>query len=179
MLLISEPAETVSQTAGKTGLNDITAVILVILGISLLIALPCARYVYKCRRLAKKKDSSALNVPDTPADAALTRRSTVSVMLFACSGYMGGRVFTFRRELIIGRDSSVCTVVYPTKVPGIDGTHCRLYVESGGVFLADIGSVTGTYLENGERVAQRFPVRLTAGSKFYIAEPENMFEVRL
>lgn len=127
----------------------------------------------------KKDELPVRTAGEAVPDNGLTKRSTVSVILVACSGYMSGRMFTFRRELLIGRDSSVCTVVYPQKIQGISGMHCRLYVESGGVYLADLGSAAGTFLEDGERVVPRFPIRLTAGMKFYVGTADNMFEVRL
>ncbi len=81
--------------------------------------------------------------------------------------------------ILIGRDPSVCQVVYQEGTAGVSGRHCSVSF-NGGVFqVTDLGSTYGTYLLNGTRLQPNVPVSLKSGDTIYIGDKANIitFEV--
>ena len=63
--------------------------------------------------------------------------------------YLGqSQEFTLETELVIGRDSA-CDMVFDD--PAISRRHVRVFLAGGVVYLEDLGSQNGTFL-NGARV---------------------------
>ena len=101
--------------------------------------------------------------------------------LIGISGPLAGMKYTIGREgLIIGRDSVSCQVVIPLSQEKIGRTHCFVTFNpvSGMFILNDRNSTNGTFLSNGTRVSYAQPAALRSGDRFYLATPENTFEVR-
>lgn len=102
--------------------------------------------------------------------------------VYGLNGENSGRVITVGEEgVIFGRDSSYCQVIFSHDAPGISRRHCKLSYDndSGTFILVDIGSSYGTYLESGKKLKQGKAVKLRVGEKFYLTDPNNMFEVRV
>lgn len=80
----------------------------------------------------------------------------------------------------IGRDSVSCQVVIPPTQSNISRIHCVLtYNPSSNTFVVnDRRSSMGTFLANGRRIPYGKPAALRSGERFYLATPENTFEVR-
>lgn len=95
--------------------------------------------------------------------------------------YSGSAIDVDEEPLAIGRDPRVSHLVFPDSCSDISRRHCSIrFDKSRNIFmLEDCWSVNGTYLENGERIASGAPRPLSAGSRFYLSGPENLFEVRL
>lgn len=108
--------------------------------------------------------------------------NNVSPVLYGLTGEFSGRSIPIDdRGITIGRDASLCQVTFSQNVPGISRRHCTLSFNrvSSTFVLVDIGSSYGTFLESGMRVIQGQAVNLRAGDRFYLAERNNMFEVRI
>jgi len=69
-------------------------------------------------------------------------------IILADSGPLKGLQWLVNRELIIGREDS-CEIVIPDRQ--ISRRHARIYLSTEGVFLEDLGSKNGTYL-NSQRI---------------------------
>ena len=69
-------------------------------------------------------------------------------IVLADSGPLKGLQWLVNRELIIGREDS-CEIVIPDRQ--ISRRHARIYLSTEGVFLEDLGSKNGTYL-NSQRI---------------------------
>ena len=81
--------------------------------------------------------------------------------------------------VLIGRDASVCKIVFKDDTPGVSSKHCQIYYDSANnsIILTDLGSSYGTFLMSGQKLAPNTPVRLNAGDNFYLASRENTFIV--
>ncbi len=101
--------------------------------------------------------------------------------LVGVSGALAGVAFPVTAQgILIGRDTLSCQVVIPATQVKVSRTHCFLtYNPVSGMFvLNDRNSSGGTYLANGKRVYYGQPAALNRGDRFYLATPQNMFEVR-
>lgn len=101
--------------------------------------------------------------------------------LVGISGALAGTVYPISSQgLSIGRDTLSCQVVLPSSQSRVSRVHCYVTFNpmSGMFVLNDRNSTHGTFLANGKRVTFSQPVALRSGDRFYLATPENMFEVR-
>jgi pSer/pThr/pTyr-binding forkhead associated (FHA) protein len=74
-----------------------------------------------------------------------------------------GTVFAVAEELTIGRAAG-CTVSI-TDDTFISQLHARVFVQNGEVFVEDLGSTNGSYL-NGQKLAR--PMPLSKGDRLQI-----------
>lgn len=101
--------------------------------------------------------------------------------LVGINGPLAGMIYKINDGgLIIGRDTISCQVVVPSTQGKVSRIHCYVtYNPMSGMFvLNDRNSTHGTYLANGNRVSYAQPAALKSGDRFYLATPENTFEVR-
>lgn len=101
--------------------------------------------------------------------------------LIGVNGPLAGMVYQISENgLIIGRDSISCQVVIPSSQAKVSRIHCYITFNpmSGMFVLNDRNSTHGTYLANGRRISYAQPMALKSGDRFYLATPENTFEVR-
>ncbi|MFP4698419.1 MAG: trypsin-like peptidase domain-containing protein [Eubacteriales bacterium] len=99
--------------------------------------------------------------------------------LIGVTGYQAGKVFSIDSIITIGRNPSN-NIVYPADYKGISGSHCILEFDTNNrlVKLQDNGSSYGTFLANGKRVVTGTKVILNNGDRFYLANEDDMFEIR-
>lgn len=101
--------------------------------------------------------------------------------IIGINGPLAGMIYQIGDNgLIIGRDSISCQVVIPASQAKVSRIHCYVTFNpmSGMFILNDRNSTHGTYLVNGSRVSYSQPTALKSGDRFYLATPENTFEVR-
>lgn len=101
--------------------------------------------------------------------------------LVGINGPLAGMIYQISDNgLIMGRDSISCQVVVPASQAKVSRIHCYITFNpmSGMFVLNDRNSTHGTYLANGSRISYAQPVALKSGDRFYLATPENTFEVR-
>ncbi|MBR1693258.1 MAG: trypsin-like peptidase domain-containing protein [Lachnospiraceae bacterium] len=93
--------------------------------------------------------------------------------------HRGERVSLRDRQIVIGRNPDVCSIVFKDGTPGVSGKHCSLsYDKSSGDFLlTDLKSTYGTYLANGQRLEAGVTYRLRSGDSFYLGEIGNTLQV--
>ena len=94
------------------------------------------------------------------------------------SGEFVNMQFPIGGGLRIGRDARACQVVFSSGAAGISGTHCQLQQQPDGLYLTDLNSTNGTFLDNGTRLSPNVGVRLAPGQGFYLGDPSNSFYVR-
>lgn len=97
------------------------------------------------------------------------------------SGPLAGMIYQIDENgLLLGRDTISCQVVLPSSQGRVSRNHCFVtYNPMSGMFvLNDRNSTHGTYLANGTRVHYSQPAALKSGDRFYLATPDNTFEVR-
>lgn len=93
------------------------------------------------------------------------------------SGALEGRRYRVPKSgsIILGRDESQCGVAFPDNTPGVSARHCAVWFENGSVYLKDLGSSHGTFLDPGRRLAAEQAVRLTLGEAFYLGSQSQGF----
>ena len=93
------------------------------------------------------------------------------------SGPIRGQSYTLTQNgLLIGRDTS-CGVRFPANTPGVSRQHCAIRFQQGVPVLIDLNSTHGTYLGNGQKLPPQYPVELAAGTRFYLGDTSNLFQV--
>lgn len=176
------------ETAEKSGVP-----VAAIVGIVVLLAIATAVIV-----LAKKKKAAPAPVPaasapasaPTPvmATAAAPRVSVSAPAAQAIAGDSGLRfqgvsgVFTGKRFAItgqvkIGRDPAKNDFVYPAGTEGISSVHCVLVYQDGQLYLQDLGSTYGTFVNGGQRLAANQAVMLQPGDKFNLGSEKECFVI--
>ena len=101
--------------------------------------------------------------------------------LVGISGPLAGRTYQVGQNgLSIGRDSIACQVVVPSSQANVSRVHCYVTFNSAsGMFVVnDRNSTHGTFTADGRKISNAQPMALKSGDRFYLAVPENMFEVR-
>ena len=77
-------------------------------------------------------------------------------------------------DIVIGRQSTSTIVISGDQY--ISRTHCQLSYRDGSIYLTDLGSTNGTYINSdGEWVIIDKDVKLTVGEQFMIAD--KIFEL--
>lgn len=99
--------------------------------------------------------------------------------LIGRSGIHGNKELPIEPEIIIGRDASVCQLVYPNQEGRVSSVHCKIQSFNGMVQLTDLGSTNGTFLDSGVRLNPHTTQTLQSGQGFYIADRSNSFVVRV
>ena len=93
------------------------------------------------------------------------------------TGAFSGRSYDFLDSFCIGRDKSRCEMVLPMDAERTDAVHCRIFASAKGVFLTDLGSSGGTFLEDDTRLEAGKEYLLISGSRFYVGSRKNFFAV--
>lgn len=101
-----------------------------------------------------------------------------SAVISGVSGEMNGRNYQVRDLITIGRNKDVCQICYPMNTHGISGVHCQIQRQGKSYCLVDKDSSYGTYIGNGERLTPNIPYPIGSGDFFYLAEREQLFQIR-
>lgn len=103
------------------------------------------------------------------------------VLLGVSGTFAGNEVRMGLDPIAIGRDPKQCQLVFPGDVNAVGRLHCvvRFDQTRSAFILEDRSSTNGTFLGNGVRLAPGRAFQIAHGGKFYLADPRNMFEVRL
>ncbi len=93
-------------------------------------------------------------------------------------GYFEGRRYPLTNRITIGKNPERCNICYPPGAGGIGSEHCEIRLRTDGqVELVDLGSMNGTFLENGRRLLANVPTILPNGGRFYIATAGEMYRL--
>lgn len=95
------------------------------------------------------------------------------------SGILENRRFMIHNDkpIVMGRNSKLCGIVFPEDARGVSGRHCSVWVDNGQVYLKDLGSTHGTYLEPGQRLAAEQAVAVQEGQRFWLGSEQESFVV--
>ena len=142
------------------------AVYLVITAIAIFVA-------FTLIQLAVKQ---VLEVANTASNNNLQPQFQNTPMLLATSGPLVNALFPVAGRITLGRDPAMCNVVFPSETPGISRRHCVLEPHSDGIYVMDIGSSAGTFLQNGQRLPANQWVKVSGN--FYLGSPNVMFSIK-
>lgn len=93
------------------------------------------------------------------------------------TGVFAGRRFAVTGTMRMGRDPRLNQLVFPEYVNGISRVHGELTVVNGQLYLKDLGSSYGTYLEGGQRLAANQAVVLRPGDRFSLGSSAQTFVI--
>lgn len=143
--------------------------------------------------LKKKKAAPAASAPaPIPASApapAPVQRAAVSapapqaiagdsgLRFQGVSGVFTGKRFAITAQVKIGRDPGKNDFVYPAGTEGISGVHCILVYQDGQLYIQDLGSTYGTFVNGGQRLAANQAVKLQPGDKFSLGSEKECFVI--
>ena len=103
------------------------------------------------------------------------------VLLGVSGAFAGNEVSMGAEPIAMGRDPKQCQLVFPGDVTAVGRLHCVVRFDEvrSAFILEDRNSTNGTFLGNGERLASGKACLIGHGGKFYLADPRNMFEVKM
>lgn len=98
--------------------------------------------------------------------------------VIAIGGTLNGKRYSVNGTVKVGRDSSKCAIAFPVNTQGVSGIHCEVAFDGAVCYVKDLNSSYGTFTADGKKLTPNVPQILQSGDKFYLASPENTFEVR-
>ncbi len=101
-----------------------------------------------------------------------------SAIINGVSGVMNGKSYQVRDLITIGRNREVCQICYPMNAHGISGVHCQIQRQGKDYVIVDNGSSYGTYIGNGERLKPNISYKIGSGDFFYLADREQLFQIK-
>ncbi len=91
------------------------------------------------------------------------------------SGCFAGRRFPINGEIRLGRGKDGNDLIFPDNTP-ISRYHCRIMLDRGDLYLEDLDSRNGTWL-NENKLMPRQRVSLHVGDCFYLATDKESFRI--
>ena len=119
----------------------------------------------------KKKQPAPAAVP-TPAPAA-----EEALRFQGTSGVFAGKRFSIDGTVRIGRDPARNDLVYPNNTHGVSGAHCMLMKRDGTLYIQDLGSTYGTFLNGSQRLPANQPIALKVGDRFALGSDKECFTI--
>ena len=165
------------QTNGGLPVGVILAVAAVVVVAAVIIVLAVQK-----KKPAQRADSQHIPSPEPPLPpkpAPAPDPSDSGFRIQGISGALEGRRYRISSSgpVILGRDESRCGVVFPANTPGVSGRHCAVWFENGTVYLKDLGSSHGTFLEPGRRLAAEQAMPVKPGEAFYLGSRNQSFVI--
>jgi len=97
-------------------------------------------------------------------------------MLQGESGALTGRRFPVNGHVMVGRGTE-CGVRFPGETGGVSRQHCELAANGGNLYIRDLGSTYGTFINGNNRIAPNQVVTLRPGDRIYIGSSSEMLRV--
>ena len=112
------------------------------------------------------------------APAAVKPVSREAKLGITClSGPFKGRTYVIgERGILIGRETD-CAIRFDASTPGISRHHCSIRWQQGALMLTDLESAYGTFLSDGRKLPPQFPTQVGAGTRFYLGDRRNLFQI--
>lgn len=97
------------------------------------------------------------------------------------SGAFAGKRFSLSPQVRMGRDPTKNDLVFPDGTQGVSGVHCVLIYDAaaGSLYIKDLGSTFGTFVNGGKRLAPSQAMPLKVGDRFSLGSERESFMVTL
>jgi len=115
-----------------------------------------------------------------PAVTQAKRMQPRPVIKGVTGSFAGQNIELVDNQLTIGRDPRLAQLVYPQNKEEISRKHCtiRFDVNTQKFTLTDYSS-NGTYLSSNQKLDPGQTYYLNSGDRFYLAEPSEVFELKI
>ncbi len=134
---------------------------------------------YDMRPFGNQRNRQQAPSYEQPKPVVYEQAPIAGLRLKCLSGSLKGRSYSISRAgLQFGRDVD-CGVRFPNETPGISRHHCVINWQQGTLVLMDLGSSYGTFQGDGRQLPPNYPVNLAPGSRFYLANPANLFQIEM
>ena len=190
----SATTPTDNGSKNDNGSGSSTGVVLIIAGVVIIVVIIIIYTASKNKNNASGSQSSSApdNKPVTPTptpapvqqqpQAAAPAQPQRTPMVRSLAPQHNGASFAISHgPITVGRDASVCKIVYQPGTPGISGKHCTIeYRPQTNVFIVtDLNSSYGSFLMNGVKMEPNRHYSFNPGDKFYVGDKANVisFEV--
>jgi hypothetical protein len=103
-------------------------------------------------------------------------------VLRGIAGQYAGKSFSLDAgPSILGRDQRAANLVFAPEADSISKRHCMVSWDAARrtFVLLDFGSTNGTFLATGERLIPGQPRDVAPGTRFFIGDLRNQFELRI
>lgn len=112
-----------------------------------------------------------------PLDAAIKPPvMPAEVAILGTEGVHAGKRFVLKEYLRVGRDPSANEVVFPMDTVGISARHCAFAIQGTTVWIKDLGSSYGTFVD-GVRLTPQQPIVVQPGQKITLGSDRQCFTV--
>lgn len=166
---------------GDVNVKGIIVIILILgIDISLIIIMLCL--------IAKRIPSMAHNtVKSSNSNMTASKGEygkTVAVsdgksIIVGIEGVYKGKELSVKNNMLFGRDSNKCDVVFPIDTEGVSGHHCLVTYNKGKVMIRDMNSTYGTFVNNGLKIDSEIDVEICPGDVFYLGSENEKFIVKV
>lgn len=140
------------------GMEDPFPVVPVVIGVVLVLVLAVVLVVVKIRKPRKKAG------PDTGLRVQ-----------YSDDAIMAGKRYVINGTLRFGRAED-CNIRYPNKSSGISSHHCEILVDNGQVYIRDLNSSHGTFV-NGSRIAANQQTLLSVDAEVGLGGTKECFRI--
>ncbi len=120
--------------------------------------------------------------PEAAAPAVTqAKRKQARPVIKGVAGHFAGQTLELvDNQLVIGRDPRLAQLVYPREKEEISRKHLTIrFDESTHKFSLVDSSSNGTYLSSNQRLETGQTYYLNNGDRFYLASPNEVFEIKL
>lgn len=127
----------------------------------------------------KKKQEETIEEVSKPVQPQAPVRKPALCSL--ASQHRGMKVMLEGKQILIGRNTASCRIVFQQGTPGVSNVHCSVSwdAERGKFILTDMKSSYGTFLMNGQKLNPGVPYELNAGDSFYLGDRANEIRTEL
>lgn len=94
---------------------------------------------------------------------------------FSPDAMLSSKRYVINGTLRFGRAPD-CNILYGNNAPGISSHHCEIVVEQGQVYIRDLNSTYGTFV-NGSRIPANQPVPLHVGTTVSLGSTKESFQI--
>lgn len=101
------------------------------------------------------------------------------IVIKGISGVYRGTEFELSDSIVFGRDSKSCNIVFPVDTEGVSGCHCRLSLRGSKVYIMDMGSSYGTFINGSIRANRNTDTEIRVGDTFSLGGEREQFMIKL
>ncbi len=111
------------------------------------------------------------------ARITISKNATSTPQIQGISGVHGGVLFSITHSEVLIGSSSECQLNFPVNAVDISPKHCKILLKDEGIYIYDLGSLAGTYINN-VKCAPMTEYPLHPGDVFYLGSPNQSFKVK-